>query len=532
MVSLQAALTALALSSTGQTVLLDFYSDSCGPCRAMAPIINELAATFPIRKVNVAREPELAAQYRVQQIPCYVMLVDGKEVDRVVGGTSFSRIERMCRLGVRQSPPNQLAAAAGPTSPPAALPKAVFIPATNSGHPLSAAAHPRPVTTRPEPKPAAVVDWQQSQHDWTPIGDDTAAADAPLVAASVRLRIEDAHGHSCGSGTIIDARAGQALILTCGHIFRDSQGKGRIEVNLFGPGGEQKVLGQLVSYDPDRDVGLVAVDTPGPVAVARVAPRGYAIQPGDPVMSVGCNNGDRPSARHSRVTAINKFQGPPNLQVADRSVEGRSGGGLFSSDALVIGVCNAHGPGENESLYAALAAIHAELDKTKLSYVYLSPGTAPSSRPVDPIREPAGRSPRGPLVAVAPPAMPKQMPSPSEFPRQGNPVAGSIAGGEPSRLGPTEQAALDEIRRHLEQGAEVICVVRSRRDPQAKSQIIMLDRVSPSFIEQLAAEGGVRNSPDVLPTRLDVPRKASTMPNSLRWAPPRSQTGSAADGWR
>ena len=69
-------------------------------------------------------------------------------------------------------------------------------------------------------------------------------SDARLVAASVRLRVEDPDGHSCGSGTIIDARGGEALILTCGHIFRDSQGKGRIEVDLFGPSGPQRVPGR------------------------------------------------------------------------------------------------------------------------------------------------------------------------------------------------------------------------------------------------------------------------------------------------
>ena len=48
----------------------------------------------------------------------------------------------------------------------------------------------------------------------------------------MRLRIDDADGHSVGSGTIIDTRSGEALVLTCGHIFRDSQGKGKITIDL------------------------------------------------------------------------------------------------------------------------------------------------------------------------------------------------------------------------------------------------------------------------------------------------------------
>ena len=102
-----------------------------------------------------------------------------------------------------------------------------------------------------------------------------------MLAASVRLRIADADGHSCGSGTIIDARpGGEALILTCGHIFRDSKGQGKIEVDLFGPTPATRVPGRLLAYDLKRDVGLVAIQPPGQVTVARVAPPGYHDSPG------------------------------------------------------------------------------------------------------------------------------------------------------------------------------------------------------------------------------------------------------------
>ena len=54
MVSLQAALVAMALSGTGQTVMLDFYADWCGPCRAMGPTIDTLVAKgYPVRRVNI-----------------------------------------------------------------------------------------------------------------------------------------------------------------------------------------------------------------------------------------------------------------------------------------------------------------------------------------------------------------------------------------------------------------------------------------------------------------------------------------------
>ena len=360
MVWLQAAFLATALSAPGDTVLLDFYADWCGPCRAMEPTINALIEQgCPVRKINIDREPQLAREYGVGPVPCYVMLVDGRVVDRVVGGTTFSRLQRMWELAsVRQpeGPSPQRATGVTPVPlPPAArgttgLP--IPIPAVDGAPPLAQALQP-PAETR------ARQEGRTSAPAWTPPsatgvsaglqaihgqdaratlthGQDarasSAALDAALIAASVRLRVEDPQGHSCGSGTIIDARQSEALILTCGHIFRDSQGQGRIEVDLFGPNGAAQVAGKLISYDLKRDVALVSIRIPGPVATARVAPPGYQIAPGNPVVSVGCNNGDQPTARRSRVNSLDKFLGPPNLQVDGLPVEGRSGGGLFSSD--------------------------------------------------------------------------------------------------------------------------------------------------------------------------------------------------------
>src|SRR5690606_20861721 len=81
-----------------------------------------------------------------------------------------------------------------------------------------------------------------------------------LIASSVRLTISDPQGISYGSGTIIDARGGEALVLTCGHIFRDSQGKGEISVDLLVPGGPQKLPGKIVAYDDKHsDIGLVSI---------------------------------------------------------------------------------------------------------------------------------------------------------------------------------------------------------------------------------------------------------------------------------
>src|SRR5215831_4422983 len=73
-------------ATASDTVLLDFGADWCGYCRQMEPVIGQLAAMgYPVRKVNADRGRALADKYGVQGLPCFVMLVDGREVDRFVG---------------------------------------------------------------------------------------------------------------------------------------------------------------------------------------------------------------------------------------------------------------------------------------------------------------------------------------------------------------------------------------------------------------------------------------------------------------
>lgn len=77
-----------------ETTLLDFYSDWCGPCQAMMPTVDQLVQDgYAVRRVNIDQEPQLAEQFRVSSIPCFVVLDEGKEVDRIVGGVSVERLK-------------------------------------------------------------------------------------------------------------------------------------------------------------------------------------------------------------------------------------------------------------------------------------------------------------------------------------------------------------------------------------------------------------------------------------------------------
>ena len=71
-----------------RTVLLDFYANWCGPCKMIAPILEEIAEEHPeylIGKVNVDEEGELAMRFGVMSIPMLVVMRDGEVDDKLVG---------------------------------------------------------------------------------------------------------------------------------------------------------------------------------------------------------------------------------------------------------------------------------------------------------------------------------------------------------------------------------------------------------------------------------------------------------------
>jgi thioredoxin 1 len=79
-------------------VLVDFYADWCGPCRAFAPILDEFAREFPhvkIVRVNVDENPKLAAKYEIEFIPSLLVFRNGKLSARHVGAADKTVLKKL-----------------------------------------------------------------------------------------------------------------------------------------------------------------------------------------------------------------------------------------------------------------------------------------------------------------------------------------------------------------------------------------------------------------------------------------------------
>lgn len=509
----RSAVGLIALSLVGPTlagetrgVLYNFSATWCGPCQQVAPVVSKLARQgMPIRKVDFDREKKLAEHFRIETIPTFVLVIDGREVDRVSGVVSESTLRRMmARIPTTPVPSDTLAREAIDVElgQPAPIPRPA---------PIAAQVEPQVVAQAEEEPTGLRRLWpfgrKEEEAAPTVRGNDSSveglqaaapASTGPIgivsgqpdpMQASVRIRVMIDGNINLGSGTVISSQQGRTLILTCGHIFRGFKEGSKIEVDVLPSGESQQYVARLEKFDLDADVGLLSIPTDVPVPSVRVATSEAAPAVGEHVASIGCSGGAAPTREQLRITDIDKYRGPNNIECTGVPVRGRSGGGLFNRRGEVVGVCIAADPDGQRGLYSGLFAVHQMLRECGLSSLFESQSssealaaTAPASE-AQPVVQPAAQPAP---VATSIPSQPVQQ-NPGLVAATPAAVAPQVETQPAMSVGaaPAPAAASREIPVG---SAEVVVMIRDTSRPDAPQKVVIIHRASPKFMAYLNGE--------------------------------------------
>ena len=362
---------ALSLESD-QPTILEFSATWCGPCKEMKPQVDALKAkNYPIRVLDVDREQDLAHTFRVSSIPAFVIVApDGKVLGRSEGlqdaskiASQFRRIKLDWQTAKAKAEKESLVEN--------------DIPENNDG-------------------------LQSSQNQPEHYGEPGETEDSAKEAAHpkpwqtvVRIVVHGGGVMGFGSGTVIESTDEHSIILTCAHIFKIDNARNQfkpgefprqVTVDLFdgkltGPNGQtvttsvKNIPARVIDYDFQTDVGLIAIAPGYKLPASPVVPENWKPSPKMMMFTAGCSGGKDATVWNTEVVnpesrmLLNR-QPYEAVECLHEPIQGRSGGGLYTMDGYVAGVCDMAVVGGKRGLYATPKSIHSLLARNDMGRMY------------------------------------------------------------------------------------------------------------------------------------------------------------------
>lgn len=353
----------LLAQSTGDCIALEFASEGCDQCLNMHQTTDKaIQDGWVVRRFDTKKDPHIAMRWQIQNVPTTVLVRNGREVDRILGPVDYrelsrrmesaSSVDSMRSLSEKVQSRSEVPSAVVRGQSPLAM-----IPVASSAASAFATSQ---VSSQVPPSRLASSPTLEAM-----------SSPARNRESTVRIRIVEPNQDSVGTGTVIDMVNGEALVLTCGHLFRDIQGSASIFIDTFVGGETLSFPATLIDFEAsEMDIGLVAFRPSVAIPVARLIPKNRRLSEGQKVSSWGCNRGADPTPMVSQITKLNRYVGAPNVEVDGQPVEGRSGGGLFDERGELIGVCYAADPTLKEGLYSAADVVYHQLSKLGLQRLF------------------------------------------------------------------------------------------------------------------------------------------------------------------
>ena len=375
-------------TSPPEVELLDFTASYCQPCQQMVPVLQRMQKDkFPVRQIDISEEPELARRFNVDRVPTLVLMVQGKEVKRFIGLTDEAELRDQMNRAARR-----LADTREPTKVAAAeLPAGLAAESNTDEETVDAEANAKAAS---EPKSSlkdVFRDLLGGNKKPAAMQFPTLRAQSPeagpemdglLIAEAATVRVKVAGVSSkdgkkiqdVGTGTIVYSATGQAIILTCAHVFLDMSTKdAKIEIEVFENGKALSYPASLIGGDHNSDLAFLKIQSTKIMPAVRLTAAAPSVARDQNLVSFGCNGGADPTLLKTKIVDIDRYNGPANLVCSVDPQSGRSGGGLFDANGSLVGVCSCADRKLKEGLYMAYAPIMELVKGLKLTSILATP---------------------------------------------------------------------------------------------------------------------------------------------------------------